>query len=356
MSCVRFERIDRGAEGQRLDRWLRRRFPGIGQARIQKFCRKGQLRLDGKRVKASTRLSEGQVLRVPPIPKATLSTRRSGSRFRIPDKEAAAIRSTVIYRDTHLLALNKPHGLASQGGTGLKRHVDGLRRALRFGKDEDPKLVHRLDRETSGVLLLARSRRCADRLATAFRRRQTGKFYWAVVWGRPRRLEGEIKFSLSDTRGGSARRTHCGDPVPPHTGYKSARTRYRVIDALGKAISLLLVSPVTGRKHQIRAHLSALGHPIVGDVLYTGDGEGQAGPLENVQESMIHGQRDMLHLHASAMMLKHPMKERTITIEADLPVHMAATCKAVEWSMTRLRQETRNAASNQGQVPWKASH
>ncbi|MDO5756675.1 MAG: RluA family pseudouridine synthase, partial [Rhodobacterales bacterium] len=203
MSGVQTIYVSRDDTDQRLDRWLRRQFPHLQQGRIEKMCRKGDLRVDGGRVKAATRLEAGQAVRIPPLPDAAEATARA--RAHITDADAAMIRACVIYRDEHIIALNKPPGLPVQGGSKTTRHVDGLAEALRFGQEEKPRLVHRLDKDTSGVLLLARTREAARGLTAAFRHRNTRKLYWAVVAGVPTPRMGTIKFGLVKAPGHGAK-------------------------------------------------------------------------------------------------------------------------------------------------------
>ena len=194
MSGVETVTLGADAQDQRLDRWFKRHFPQIPQGRIEKMCRKGEIRLDGGRVKASTRLEQGQALRVPPLPAPGEAPARP--KTAVSDADAAMIRAAVIYRDDDIIALNKPPGLPVQGGSGQTRHVDGLAEALRFGADEKPRLVHRLDKDTSGVLLLARSAQAARGLTRAFQARETRKIYWAVVAGVPKPATGTIRYGL----------------------------------------------------------------------------------------------------------------------------------------------------------------
>ncbi|HHS94252.1 MAG TPA: RluA family pseudouridine synthase, partial [Rhodobacterales bacterium] len=183
MSRVQHIEVAKGEGDQRLDRWFRRRFPHVAQGRIEKMCRKGEIRVDGGRVKPATRVQEGQQVRVPPLPEPGAQPARPEPR--LSDDDEKLIQSTVIYRDDHIIAINKPPGLPSQGGSKQARHVDGLAEALRFGLDEKPRLVHRLDKDTSGVLLLARSRAVAAELSKALRHKETRKIYWALVAGVP---------------------------------------------------------------------------------------------------------------------------------------------------------------------------
>ncbi len=204
MSGVQNVLLSQDDADQRLDRWLRRRFPQLGQGRIEKMCRKGELRLDGGRVKSSTRLQAGQNLRIPPIPEETTPA-PVARRESLSEADRTFIQATVIYRDDHILALNKPPGLPVQGGSGQLRHVDGLAEALRFGLEDKPRLVHRLDKDTSGVLLLARTQAVARALTAAFRHRATRKIYWAAVAGVPVPRMGTVRFGLVKAPGHGAK-------------------------------------------------------------------------------------------------------------------------------------------------------
>ncbi|MBE9606741.1 RluA family pseudouridine synthase [Acetobacteraceae bacterium H6797] len=293
----------------RLDRWFRRHFPALTQGALQKMCRTGQVRVDGKRVETNTRLAGGQVVRIPPMPDAPLA-KPAAPRVK-PDDEAM-LRDAILYSDGSVIVLNKPPGLPVQGGPGISRHLDGMLEALRFDAEQKPRLVHRLDRDTSGVLLLARTPSSAAKLAAAFRSRDTHKTYWAVVVGRPHPLEGRINMSLAKLGG-----TPHGERVVPDEGPESAHaiTDYRVIDTALKSAALLEMNPVTGRTHQLRVHAaSALGTPILGDGKY---GE---------EEAHIEGLSRQLHLHARAISLPHP-EGGTLEVAAPLPPHMAETFK-----------------------------
>src|SRR6056297_3709528 len=202
MSTVQTRVVKPGDGDQRLDRWLRRQFPHLTQGQIEKMCRKGEVRVEGGRVKSATRLEEGQSVRIPPLPDA--DSKPAPDAARISPADAKMIQSCVIYRDDHIIALNKPPGLPVQGGSKQARHVDGMAEALRFGFEEKPRLVHRLDKDTLGVLLLARSRATAAALTDAFRSRETRKLYWAVVAGVPTPRMGTIKYGLVEARGHGA--------------------------------------------------------------------------------------------------------------------------------------------------------
>jgi 23S rRNA pseudouridine955/2504/2580 synthase len=245
------------------------------------------------------------------------------------------IRAAVIYRDDHVIALNKPPGLPTQGGTGQARHVDGLAEALAFDADEKPRLVHRLDKDTSGVLLLARSRRAADALTRAFRARDTRKIYWAAVAGVPSPRMGTIRLGLVKAPGhgkrGEGEKMHAihPDAVSQTEGAKPAVTDYATLSALGTRAAWLALVPVTGRTHQLRAHMAALGHPIVGDGKYGGSGQENLGDGWGAQLGGEISRK--LHLHARSLTLTHPFTGARLTLTAPLPAHMQRTWDALEW-------------------------
>jgi 23S rRNA pseudouridine955/2504/2580 synthase len=334
MSGVQTLTVDAQGADQRLDRWLRRQFPHLAQGRIEKMCRKGELRVDGGRVKASTRLAAGQQVRVPPLPAPGTAPARPATPP-VSEADARMIRATVIYRDDHILALNKPPGLPVQGGSKQNRHVDGLAEALRFGLEEKPRLVHRLDKDTSGVLLMARTGAVAKSLAAAFRARATRKIYWAAVAGVPSPRMGTIRFGLVKAPGhgprGEGEKMLCLHPeaVADTPEAKHATTDYAVIEAAGTRCAWMALVPVTGRTHQLRAHMAEIGHPIVGDGKYGGSGQENWGEGWGAQLGGEISRK--LHLHARSLTIRHPVTGADLHLTAPLPGHMVRTWEMFQW-------------------------
>jgi 23S rRNA pseudouridine955/2504/2580 synthase len=303
----------------RLDRWFRRHFPALTQGAIQKFCRTGQVRVDGKRAEAATRLAAGQAVRVPPIPEKPASEKPARQIVPVDAAMQRTLEQMVLYRDEAVLVLNKPHGLPVQGGPGITHHLDGMLDALRFGADR-PRLVHRLDRDTSGVLVLARSAGAAAKLAAAFRGRDVDKTYWAVVAGRPVPAEGRIDQPLKRETGPRGEHTVMAARDDPDG--QRAVTDFRTLDAAARKLAWLELSPETGRTHQLRVHCVAMDTPIVGDEKYHRPDQ------NNAFSALVHGLSDKLHLHARALDLPHPAGGRLI-VEADLPPHMRETFRTL---------------------------
>jgi 23S rRNA pseudouridine955/2504/2580 synthase len=301
----------------RLDRWFRRHFPGLTQGAIQKLCRTGQIRVDGHRAEAATRLSTGQAIRIPPLPAAPAP---AAPRPEVDPLAARDLQKLVLYRDDSVLVINKPHGMPVQGGPGITHHLDALLDALRFGSNERPRLVHRLDRDTSGVLLLARTPGSAAKLAALFRSRDVEKTYWAVVARRPIPSEGRIDLPLKRIGGARGERT-----APAERDDKEAAraiTDYRTLDHAGQKLAWLELQPLTGRTHQLRVHCVALGAPILGDVKYARPDQ------NNAFAATVEGLSSELHLHARALRLPHPAGG-TLLVEADLPPHMLQTFRTL---------------------------
>jgi 23S rRNA pseudouridine955/2504/2580 synthase len=314
----------------RLDRWFRRHFPSVTQGAIQKFCRTGQVRVDGRRAEAATRLASGQAVRVPPIPAAPEPAPRFA--MRLDAGAQAELEAMVLYRDDHLIVLNKPPGLPVQGGPGITRHLDAMLDGLRFGADR-PRLVHRLDRDTSGVLALARTPGSAAKLAAAVRSRAAEKTYWAVVAGRPVPVEGRIDLPLVRIGGARGERTMLADQRDPEAA--RAITDYRTLDNAAQKLAWLELRPLTGRTHQLRVHCVALGAPILGDVKYAEPDQNDAG------SALVAGLSDRLHLHARALRLPHPAGG-TVMVEASLPPHMRETFQTLGFAAQAARPPQRS--------------
>ena len=333
MSAVQLITVTEDEGEQRLDRWLKRKFPQITQGAVEKMCRTGQLRVESGRVKASDHVLPGQTVRVPPLPDSTAPEH-------IPDGKISAadtkmIQNAVLWKDEHLIILNKPAGLASQGGSGMgERHVDGLAEALKFGYKDKPKLVHRLDKDTSGLLMLARTDRVARRLSEALRHRNTRKIYWALVAGVPSPKKGSIKYGLMKAPGGrgEGEKMLCIHPakMADFPDAKRAQTDYFVLWFLSTRMSWMALEPVTGRTHQLRAHMAEMGHPIAGDGKYGGS------TAENIGDGWGAGiggdVSRKLHLHARSLTIEHPVSGEIMTFTAPLPDHMAKTWKMLDWN------------------------
>ena len=334
MSRVQTVTIGPGDSDQRLDRWFKRLFPHIGQGRIEKMCRKGDLRVDGGRVKASTRLQTGQSVRIPPLPEPGQVVSRP--KPTTSDADVALMQSMVIHKDDDIIALNKLPGLPTQGGSKQVRHIDGMSEALCFDYDEKPRLVHRLDKDTSGILLLARTRAAAQKLTASMRHRQTRKIYWALVAGVPTPYLGEVRYGLVKAPGhgkyGEGEKMHCVHPreVDRTDGAKRAHTLYATLYRVASRAAWVAMEPITGRTHQLRAHMSEIGHPIIGDGKYGGSGQENLGDGWGAQMGGDISRK--LHLHARSMTIEHPTTGQELTLTAPLPDHMAHTWDTLGWT------------------------
>jgi 23S rRNA pseudouridine955/2504/2580 synthase len=312
----------------RLDRWFRRHFPGVPQSAIQKLCRTGQIRVDGKRTDAASRLVSGQAVRIPPLPAAPEPR---------PAAEAnpAAIReieAMLLYQDDQIIVLNKPYGLPVQGGPGIFRHVDGMLEGFRNAAGDRPRLVHRLDRDTTGVLLIARTPGVAAKLAAAFRGRDMEKTYWAVVAGRPVPVEGEIDLPLKRIGGDRGERTAPAERDDVDAA--RAITEYRTLDHAARKLAWLELKPHTGRTHQLRVHCVAIRAPILGDVKYARPDQ------NNAFAATVAGLSDRMHLHARSLVFPHPAGG-TMRVEAELPPHMVETFQTLGFSAPPARAPRR---------------
>lgn len=292
----------------RVDRFLVARFPQLAFTHIQRIVRKGELRVDGKRAQPSDRLAAGQKVRVPPL---KLDQPRPVSRTSAKDQDDRDfLKSITLYEDKDVLIINKPMGLAVQGGSGTTRHVDGLLESMRDDEGQRPRLVHRLDKDTAGCLVIAKTRFAASTMAKSFRARTTRKIYWALVAGVPRVRQGRVSTYLAkegDEGDSRMRVAHHGDEGASH-----ALTYYAVIDTAAQKLAWLSLKPVTGRTHQLRAHAAHIGHPIVGDPKYF--------DIENWE--LPGGIQNKLHLLARRIVIAHPRTGRPIDITAPLPPHM----------------------------------
>ncbi|MHA1553057.1 MAG: RluA family pseudouridine synthase [Alphaproteobacteria bacterium] len=313
--------------GMRVDRWFREHYPGLPFGRLQKLLRSGQVRVDGGRVKSSTRLEQGQSIRVPPL-EAEARPATAGAGL-AGEGDAATLRAMLLHEDDAVYVFNKPAGLAVQGGSGLSRHVDGMLEALRDRRGQKPRLVHRLDRETAGVLVVAKTRLAAQRLSESFRARTTRKTYWALVKGIPRERQGRISTWLVKETGEDGDRMR----VLRQRGKDSihAVSTYTVVDQAAQNLAWLIMRPVTGRTHQLRVHAASMGQPIVGDSKYF--------DIENWE--LPGGMQNRLHLHARRIVVPHPAGGK-LDVTAPLPPHMQQT-----WNLLGFDAATGDAAERE---------
>lgn len=307
MSGVTHHKVQSFENDWRIDKWFKKTFPELGFGRLSKLLRTGQVRVDGKRIKAGFRLEEGMEIRIPPLgenPNAGREKAPKSNKKTLSQEDIRYMRDMVIYQDNSVIVLNKLPGLAVQGGSKITRHVDGLLDCLQGDNPERPKLVHRIDRDTSGILVVARSSGAAKSLTESFRNRRTTKIYWALVVGRPERNEGTVNAPLDKEPGTRGERMMVADKG------KKAVTDFYVMDSALKSTSWVAFKPVTGRTHQIRVHATVLGTPIVGDGKYGG------------KEAFLDGfVSKKLHLHARSIVIDHP-DGGTLAVSAELPRHM----------------------------------
>lgn len=308
-------RVEESEADMRLDRWFRIHFPEVGYTYLQKLLRSGQVRVDMKRAEANSRLAAGSEIRVPLAVRQPRKTSGDVSKTAGASRgDRELIERIILFEDDDVLVLNKPFGLAVQGGTGTKHHIDGILAGMadRFG-GERPRLVHRLDRDTSGVLLVAKTRAAAAKLGRTFQTRSAAKTYWALVRGVPKPPQGRIEAALVKAAGPDGDRVRKSLPGEQAEAMH-ATTHYSVIDRVANKAAWVSLKPVTGRQHQLRAHMHLIGHPIVGDNKYGGD---TGLPAENMENK--------LHLHARRLIIPHPRTGSKIDVSAPLPPHMAAT-------------------------------
>ena len=305
MSEVRTFIVEADDDGIRLDRWFKRHLPEVSFNTVSRWARTGQLRVAGKRAVPGDRVEAGQEIRVPPLEPAPPPTRNRPKRELLTADEEQFIRDMVIFEDRNAFVLNKPPGLATQGGTKTTQHLDRLLDGLGDERGR-PKLVHRLDKDTSGALLVARSARSAGHFAKAFSGRTARKVYWAISVGVPDTHEGTIDAPLAKQPGTGGEKMH----VDEENGLP-AKTRWRVIDRAGNRAAWVELQPLTGRTHQLRAHMASIGHPIVGDAKYGG-----------AEAFLTGGISRKLHLHARRIRIDAPDGGK-IDTSAELPSHFA---------------------------------
>jgi 23S rRNA pseudouridine955/2504/2580 synthase len=321
MSGVQLREVARDEDGMRLDRWFSVHFPQLSFGRLQKLLRSGQVRVDSARVQTNARLNAGQTVRVPPLGDAPAP---SASAPKANDKDARFLRDLIIYEDDEVYVFNKPHGLAVQGGSGTKRHIDGMLKSLPNKKGEPPRLVHRLDRDTSGCLLVAKTRAAASHFGTVFRSRSARKIYWAITVGVPSPRQGRISCFLA------RQATQDGEQmVVVENGTEGAQhsvSYYSVTDSAANKFAWVSLKPVTGRTHQLRVHMMELGTPILDDPRYFN--------LENWNWERPEELGSGLHLHARRLAI--PLRNgKRLDITAPLPPHMKETFDTLGFDANR---------------------
>jgi 23S rRNA pseudouridine955/2504/2580 synthase len=316
MSEVRQFFVSAEDDGIRLDRWFKRNLPDVNFNLVSRWARTGQLRVDGKRAAPGDRIEAGQTIRVPPAEPAPESVRPKLERKRLSDDEIAYVQEMVIHSDPAAIVVNKPPGLATQGGTKTNVHLDGMLDGLADEGGARPKLVHRLDKCTSGALLVARTPRAAAFFSKSFSGRTARKVYWALVVGVPSVEDGFIDLAIAKQPGTGGEKMH----VDEEEGLPS-RTRYRVIERAGNRAAWVELQPFTGRTHQLRVHMAAIGHPIVGDGKYGGQDAFLTGAISR-----------KLHLHARRLRIDHPDGGR-IDVTAELPDHFAQSLEGLGFDL-----------------------
>ncbi|CAD7033979.1 RluA family pseudouridine synthase [Pseudorhizobium halotolerans] len=310
MAGIEHIRVEADEAGMRLDRWFKVHYPGLGFGALQKLLRSGQVRVDGGRVKSDARVQPGQTVRVPPLDVDTKKAGPIAGKDLKHSSDYELLQRMVLHEDDKVIVLNKPAGLAVQGGSGVTRHIDQMLDAWISPKGEKPRLVHRLDRDTSGVLVIARTRGAAQKLTAAFRERDTKKTYWSLVKGVPRKHEDKISTWLvkEQTPDGDRMR------IAKHgeAGADHAVSFYRVLETAAQTMAWLEMEPYTGRTHQLRVHALHIGHPIIGDPKYFDD---------DINWAFPGGIQKRLHLHARHIDIPHPSGGR-LKVTAPLPPHM----------------------------------
>jgi 23S rRNA pseudouridine955/2504/2580 synthase len=317
VSGARQQAVARDEDGMRLDRWFGVHFPEVTFGHLQKLIRTGQVRIDSGRAKTNSRLAAGQLVRVPPL---EAEVRRIEQK--ISAEDAAFLRALILYEDDELYVFNKPHGLASQGGSGTKRHVDGLLKSLPNKQGEAPRLVHRLDRDTSGVLVVAKTRAAASHFGKVFQSHAAQKIYWAIVYGVPKPAQGSISCFLAKQIVGDNEQMVVVEQNYP--GAQHSKTYYSITDSAARRFSWVTLKPVTGRTHQLRVHMAQLGNPIMGDPRYFN--------IENFQGAP--GLGEGLQLHARRIRL--PLRSgKLLDVSAPLPPHVVQSFEALGFDANR---------------------
>lgn len=317
MSGVRQQYVARDEDGMRLDRWFQTHFPQVTFGHLQKLLRSGQIRVDSGRAQSSTRLASGNLIRIPPLDSGPPRDPNE-----INTRDADALRDLILYEDDELYVFNKSSGLASQGGSGVKRSVDSMLKSLPNKKGEAPRLVHRLDRDTSGCLVVAKTKAAAAHFGEMFSSHQTRKIYWAVVFGNPNPKQGSISCFLAKQPMGEGEQMMV---VPQGTpGAVHSKTFYSTTDTAARRFAWMTLKPVTGRTHQLRVHMAQLNNPIMGDPRYF-----------NIQNYTVPDEIGKgLHLHARRIAL--PLRSgHILDISAPLPPHMQQTFDALGFDADR---------------------
>lgn len=319
--------VKKDEDGLRVDRWFRVHFPEVGYGHLQKLLRSGQIRVNSKRVQANDRLEAGQQVRVPKVVRTPPVSASLKAPLGVSKGDRDLIEKAILFEDELVLVLNKPFGLAVQGGSGTKKHIDGILAGMsdRFG--DRPRLVHRLDRDTTGVLLVAKTRDAAAKLGRIFQTRSAAKTYWALVKGVPRPPQGKIEAALVKAAGPDGDRVRKSLPGEQDVAMH-ATTHYSVVDRLAHRASWVSLKPVTGRQHQLRAHMQLIGHPIAGDNKYGGE--------EVLVDSGIEAK---LHLHARRLIIPHPASSKKIDVTAPLPPHMLASWELLGFDPNRFDKD-----------------
>ena len=326
---------------QRLDRWLRRKYGHLPQSHIENMCRRGTVRVNKKKVKPSFRLIPDQIIT---LPKAIgLTTTKAvkpntlGSSY--DQSIIRQLNHSIIYEDDYFVALNKPPGLATQGGTKQRGHIDKYLNHLTLANNSDRlRLIHRLDKETSGVLLTGKTLTATREMMELFKTKNVHKYYWAITLGVPNPKTGEIKSALEKDKTQINRRMKSVSTKNGHTSHKAklAYTRYSVQLTFGKLLAFVLLSPQTGRTHQLRVHLSSINHPILGDEKYSSDFSETSLPVRFEELNLV----SRMFLHASSLRFHHPFLNREITIKAEAPEQFQELANYLEWDLNDISETT----------------